>query len=246
MAENLAHLPASHDISDEGNTLADKIRRQLADEILSGSLGLNHRLEEAELAKRFSVSRTPIREALRQLAVTGLIRLRPRRSAIVAPVDLNLISQGYEAAAEMEGLTANWAAIRGTLPEKQELQELNAVCEKLIVDGDYESFANANRYFHDMIAKIAQNESLASATMYLRVQIAPYQRFQFQSEAERRQTTLEHERIVEAIIRKDADTAHREMRNSILRTGINAVAEIKRSLEHNSIDSVISMWGGDN
>lgn len=227
MNEAIVHLIDYCELPVEGSTLADTIRRELADEIMSGALGLGHRLDEAELAERFHVSRTPIREALRQLAATGLIRLRPRRSAIVAPVDVDLISQGYEAAAEMEGVTAAWAAVRGTLSEKLELAELNAVCENLVTNGDYGSFANANRKFHNMVAKIARNESLASATMFVRVQIAPFQRFQFHLEEERRQSTLDHEEIVDAIIKKDSSGAKRAMRNHILRVGISAVAEVK-------------------
>ncbi len=230
MNKSIVHLVNDQEMPLEGSTLADSIRRKLADEIMSGALGLDHRLDEAELAERFQVSRTPIREALRQLAATGLIQLRPRRSAIVAPVDINLISQGYEAAAELEGVSAAWAAIRGSLSEKLELVELNAVCEGLIVKGNYESFANANRDFHNKIAEIAKNESLASAAMFVRVQIAPFQRFQFHSEEERQQSTLDHKRIVDAIIRKEADLAKREMCNHILRAGVTAVAEIKARL----------------
>ena len=217
---------------EQGSTLADMIRRQLADEIMSGELGLDHRLDESELAKRFNVSRTPIREALGQLAATGLVQLRPRRSAIVAPVDAGTVSEAYEAAAEMEGVTAGFSAMRGTLLEKQQLAQLNAVCEQLIEDGDYESFATANRDFHNLIAKIARNQSLAAATMFVRIQIAPFQRFQFHSREERRQSSLEHHRIVDAIISKDADSAQCEMRNHILRAGISAVAEINKRLEN--------------
>ena len=227
MNDAIVHLIDYCELPVEGSTLADTIRRELADEIMSGAPGLGHRLDETALAERFNVSRTPIREALRQLAATGLIRLRPRRSAIVAPIDIDLISQGYEAAAEMEGVTASWAATRGTLVEKFELAELNAVCENLITKGNYESFANANRKFHNKIAKIARNESLASATMFVRVQIAPYQRFQFQLEEERRQSTLDHEQIVDAIIKKDSRGAKHAMRNHILRVGISTVSEIK-------------------
>jgi DNA-binding GntR family transcriptional regulator len=205
--------------------MADTIRRQLADEIMSGELGLNHRLDEADLAERFAVSRTPIREALRQLAATGLIQMRPRRSAVVAPVDMDVVSQGYEAAAELEGVAAGWAATRSTLSERNELVHLNDECRQLVIEGDHASFAAANLKFHNKIASMARNESLASATMMVRVQIAPYQRVQFLSEAERRQSTLDHDQIVEAIVAMDAEAARREMRNHILRAGVSAVAQ---------------------
>ena len=78
--------------------LADSIRRTLADEIFSGAIKVNHRLDEQELADRFKVSRTPVREALRQLATAGLVEIKPRRGAVVVPSDPELIGQVFEAA----------------------------------------------------------------------------------------------------------------------------------------------------
>ncbi|MDE0304833.1 MAG: GntR family transcriptional regulator [Albidovulum sp.] len=224
----------------ERATLADSIRRKLADEIMSGALGLDQRLEEAELAERFKVSRTPIREALCQLAATGLIKLRPRRSAVVAPVNIDAVGQGYESAAELEGVAASWAASRSTLMERKELFDLNVVCRKLIFEGDHESFAAANLEFHNKIAVMSRNKSLASATMLVRVQIAPYQRVQFHSEDERHLSTQDHERIVEAVVRADAEAARQEMRKHILRAGINAVAEFNKSRGATSSDDSVS------
>ena len=125
----------------------------------------------------------------------------------------------------MDGVTVGWATARSTLSECKELLELNAVCKELVSGGDYEAFAGANRDFHNKIASMARNESLASAAMFVRVQIAPFQRFQFHSEEERRESAAEHDQFVDEIIRKDADTACREMRSHILRTGMNVVTE---------------------
>lgn len=216
--------------SSSGGTLADNIRRQLADDILNGVLGPEPRFDEAELAERFAVSRTPIREALRQLAATGLIHLRPRRGAIVAPIDLQAVSEAYEAAAVLEGVTAGWAAMRSTLVETEELAALAATCRGLVESGDFETYAEANRNFHNKVAEMARNAVLTSAARVVRVRIAPYQRLQFQSETERRRSSDDHDRIVEAIVHQDPEAAEREMRGHILRAGVSAVSKIKSRL----------------
>ena len=65
-------------------TLAEELRHQLADEIRSGALAPGAALDETELARRFAVSRTPVREAIRQLDASGLVEVRPHRGAVVA------------------------------------------------------------------------------------------------------------------------------------------------------------------
>src|SRR6478609_6914178 len=70
---------------------AQRLRQRIEDEIVSGELALGSRLDEAQLAARFGVSRTPIREALLQLAVTGLVQTKPRRGAIVSAPEPHLL-----------------------------------------------------------------------------------------------------------------------------------------------------------
>ncbi len=210
---------------DESSTLGDSIRRRLADLILAGQFAINQRLDEQEIADRFGVSRTPVREALRQLASAGLVEIRPRRGAIVVPVDRARIGQSFEAAAELESLLAGWAAIRGTLVEKGELVELHNACEGLVENDDPIAFADANRQFHNKIAELAKNESLTAATRLVRVQTAPFQRAQFQSAEERRRSNEEHAEILTAICRQDSDGAKTAMKNHVLRASLAALRD---------------------
>ncbi len=73
-------------LATDNQTRAEKLAGQISDAILSGLLAPGSRLDEQHLAQHFGVSRTPVREALRQLAASGLIDLRPRRGALVASV----------------------------------------------------------------------------------------------------------------------------------------------------------------
>lgn len=211
---------------DPGSTYGDAIRRRLADAIFAGTLAVNERLDEQDLADRFCVSRTPVREALKQLAAAGLVEIRPRRGAIVVPADPVRIGQSFEAAAELEALLAGWAAVRGDLVEKGELTDLFHACEGAVDIDDEDAFASANRAFHDKIGEMAKNDSLSMATRLVRVQTAPFLRAQFQIPDERSISQNEHSQILSAISRQEAEGAKNAMRNHVLRASISAVRRI--------------------
>ncbi|MEI9430213.1 GntR family transcriptional regulator [Mesorhizobium sp. Cs1299R1N3] len=209
-------------------TLGDSIRRTLADEIMSGQFGLNEKLDESDLAERFGVSRTPIRDAIKQLAAAGLVTISPRRSAVVSVVDAGRVGRAFEADAELEALAAGWAAVRADLHDKIALRDLNEACGKLVEKGPADAFAAANRIFHDMISKLSSNDSLAAASRVVRVQTAPFQRFQFQSSDERRLSYEEHKAIVDAILAHDMMGAQQATRRHILRSSIAALSHLSR------------------
>ena len=104
-----------------GRTLAEELRFQLADEIVRGTLAPGAALDETELARRFRVSRTPVREALRQLAASGLIESRAHRGCVVARPDHEHLIGMFEAMAELEALCAGLAAARITPAERHSL-----------------------------------------------------------------------------------------------------------------------------
>ncbi|MEP3276413.1 MAG: GntR family transcriptional regulator [Stappiaceae bacterium] len=205
-------------------TLADSIRRVLADEIFSGEIKINHRLDEQDLADRFKVSRTPVREALRQLATAGLVEIKPRRGAVVVPSDPELIGQAFEAAAELEALAAGKAAMRASLSEMVDLQELFENCEAAVEAAGSEPYSSANRKFHDKIGELSGNVSLVAATRIVRIQTAPYQRARFSQPDERRQSQSEHAEILNAICRQDSVAAVRAMKEHILRASLYAIS----------------------
>ena len=91
-------------------TRAEELRLQLADEIVRGVLAPGAALDETDIARRFSVSRTPVREALRQLAASGLIDARAHRGAVVARPSIERLTGMFEAMAELEAMCAGLAA----------------------------------------------------------------------------------------------------------------------------------------
>src|SRR5271169_448955 len=103
-------------------TRAEELRLQLADEIVRGGLPPGAALDETDLARRFNVSRTPVREALRQLAASGLVDARAHRGAVVAQPSIERLSGMFEAMAELEALCAGLAAERMTPAERHRLR----------------------------------------------------------------------------------------------------------------------------
>ena len=99
---------------------ADALRDRLEQDIVTGALRPGERLDEQSLAARFGVSRTPIREALMQLATAGLIELQPRRGAFVASLSLRDVIERFEVMAALEGACAALAARRITESERLE------------------------------------------------------------------------------------------------------------------------------
>src|SRR5450759_3188162 len=103
-------------------TRAEELRLQLADEIVRGALPPGAALDETDIAKRFNVSRTPVREALRQLAASGLVDARAHRGAVVARPSLDRLTGMFEAMAELEAICAGLAAERMPAVEGNRLE----------------------------------------------------------------------------------------------------------------------------
>ena len=100
-------------------TRAEELRVMLADEIVRGVLAPGGALDETELARRFNVSRTPVREAIRQLAASGLVDAQPHRGAVVAQPSEDRLIGMFEAMGEIEGLCAGFSAERMTAVERR-------------------------------------------------------------------------------------------------------------------------------
>ena len=95
-----------------GYRLSERLRESIEEEIATGKLLPGTRLDEVELATRFGVSRTPIREALRLLLGEGLVETRPQRGAVVAQVTPQRLIEMFEVMAELEAMCARLAARR--------------------------------------------------------------------------------------------------------------------------------------
>jgi DNA-binding GntR family transcriptional regulator len=199
-----------------GRTLAEELRLLIADEIVRGALAPGSALDETELARRFQVSRTPVREAIRQLAASGLVESRPHRGSLVAqPSHEHLIGM-FEAMAELEALCACLAAVRITPIERHELAATHEELRAMIQRGDPQRYHEMNEAFHSNIYAGAHNSYLAEITLATRVRVQPFRRAQFRNLGRLAKSHMEHDLVVTAIMRGDREGAGRAMRDHIV------------------------------
>jgi len=196
----------------DGLTHGERLRIEIADQILGGELVPGTSLDETTLAERYGVSRTPVREALRELAAAGLVVHRPHRGAVVAAVTEDRLLEMFQVMADLEGLCAGYAAGSITPGERQKLVELHMEAKELVRSGDLEAYTHANDVFHDFIYETSHNSFLAETALNVRRRVSPFRRAQFRTLGRLAVSHEEHDRVIQAILRGDREAAAREMR----------------------------------
>jgi DNA-binding GntR family transcriptional regulator len=200
-------------------TRAEVLRAQLADEIVRGQLAPGSALDEGELARRFNVSRTPVREAIRLLAASGLIEVRAHRTAVVARPSHEKLIGMFEVMAELEALCAGYAAERMSGPERRAMEEVHEQLRVLIQNGDPQRYHEVNEAFHGTIYSGAHNAYLADLTLMTRTRVRPFRRAQFRIRGRLAKSHLEHDRVVQAILRGERIMAAQTMYAHIVTVG---------------------------
>ena len=188
-------------------TRAEDLRLQLADEIVRGVLPPGAALDETDIARRFNVSRTPVREALRQLVASGLVDARAHRGAVVARPSIERLTGMFEAMGELEAMCAALAAERMQPAERNRLEAIHEELRVLSYAGNPDRFHEVNERFHDAIYAGSQNGYIAEITLATRVRVQPFRRAQFRNLGRLAKSHVEHDRVVEAILRGERAVA---------------------------------------
>ena len=172
------------------------------------------RLVESELAERFGVSRTPIREALQRLETQSLLT-RDGRSLIVASLDHNQLAELYVVRAQLEGLAARLAAKHASVEEVRVLRDMVADDRKLV--NDPKSLSRANKRFHKQIHLASHNRFLIQQLDLVHRSMALLATTSLEAEGRGQAALDEHDLMVEAIARGDGDGADKALRDHISR-----------------------------
>lgn len=200
-------------------TLSEAIRLSLADDITSGRLLPGTEVDEQSIGERFGASRTPVREALRQLASTGLVSLEPRRGARVAMLTVDRLSEMFEVMAETEALCAQLATNRATGAERVALRASHEQSCELVEGRHVHRYDEHNKAFHLAIYDATHNAFLAEHAAGLRLRLSPFRRAQFQGPDRLRQSFEEHASLLQQMMRGDGEEASRVMRAHMLTAG---------------------------
>ena len=200
-------------------THAATLREQIEELIAVGDLKPGQHLDETELAARFGVSRTPIRETLIQLSSMGLVVIRPRRGAIVAELGPQQLVEMFEVMSELESTCGRLAARRMTPDEQQALLAAHQACEDAMKAQEPDDYYYKNEIFHEAIYAGTHNQFLTEQTRNLYRRLRPYRRLQLRVRDRLANSYHEHDGVVQAIVAGDGETAARLLREHVMIQG---------------------------
>ncbi len=193
-------------------TLSERLRINLAEDIISGRLPPGTPLDEVELATRYQVSRTPVREALRQLSALGLVVHRAHRGAIVVEASDADLDHMFEVLTDLEALCAFYATTRMTPDERRQLEAVHKAGDAIVRAGDESAYSRHNIELHGLIYEGTHNPFLVEMLRAAKARTAPFRVLQFRSSGRIAQSHAEHEKIVDAIHQGEATRASELMR----------------------------------
>ncbi|MBZ0122432.1 MAG: GntR family transcriptional regulator [Roseovarius sp.] len=194
---------------------SDTIAEALEGMILEGTFADGERLDEVQLAERFSVSRTPLREALQRLALSGLVEQIPRRGVFVRqPGPVELVEM-FEVMAELEAACARLAASRIVDAALDEMRAVNARCQRAVETQDTDGYYYENERFHAILYRQSGNDFLEQECKRLFRRLTPFRRLQLRLRGRLRQSMAEHEAIVAALEAGDPQAASDAIRRHV-------------------------------
>jgi len=213
-------------------TLSDQVRSALADAVSSGELRAGTVLEEQQIADQYGVSRTPVREAIRQLQASGLVEAIGRRM-VVARLTPTRIMEMFEAMAEIEAVCVRLATYRLTVLERSELIRLHEQTEALVEIDDVNQYDELNTAFHEALYYGTHNSFLIEQALSVRARLAAMRRMQLRKKGRLALSRGEHQDVIRAINEGDGETAARRMRAHML----NAASALASSLRDQEGDA---------
>lgn len=175
--------------------------------ILNGELAIGERVPETELAERFGVSRSPVREAVRALDSVGLVEVQTNRGAYVRKIDLAEALEVYEVRAALFGEAGRSMAQRATDADISRLLKLHKDMETAAEAHVFEDYAPLNFEFHELIVDAAGNRTLASQYRMLVKRLRLFRARNLMYGDTLSLSHKEHEAIVRAIEARDANAA---------------------------------------
>ena len=220
-------------INDKKRTQVDQIFKRLRSEIVEGTLKPKEKIFEEDLAKRFNISRSPVREAFRILESEGLIRIVPRRGAYVSDIDEVDIEQISEVRIALESLGVRLACRNMT---DRGLEQLSAIAAAMTAAGrenDHQEYFNLNRKFHTIIYKFTKNAYLIKILTTLS-ELSHRYRFYvsyFSINTQIRQLDKWHSELIEAFRKKDEKEAERIRYRQVKKSSVLLKRSISVSLK---------------
>jgi len=191
------------------NSLSFQVFNELERQIINGILTPGTSLTENRLCEQFSVSRTPIREALRMLEQKGLVQITPNKGAVVLGISEKDLTDIYTIRMYVEGLASRWAASKITDEQLEKLTEVVELQEFYQNRASSEQINDLDTRFHELIYEYSDSRTLQHTLSNLHHMIQHYRQRSFSSDGRAPKAIKEHRDILNALIAHDADLAEK-------------------------------------
>lgn len=198
---NLAADPHTEVVRD---TLQQRVAAKLRQMLIEGAIAPGAKLNERVLCERLSVSRTPLREAIRLLAAEGLVTLDPNRGAFAASLSADEIAGAFDVIAALEGLAGEQAAARISEAELAELRALQLEMQASFERRDLAAYYRLNARIHELINAAARNPVLTGTWRQLNARLHALRFRSNQDEEKWARALREHAAMVQALQERDA------------------------------------------
>jgi DNA-binding GntR family transcriptional regulator len=206
-------------------TLRERITESLRESIVKGELKPGERLQEIEIASSYDTSRTPVREAFRQLESEGFIVIRPRRGAVVSPITAKDIREFYEVKSVLESFAARKAALLISSDDIDRMEQLNNELRNCYERSDISGMVPVHNEFHEIFTRASGNQRLITLIDGLVKQFQRYRIALSHTDAVEESIQL-HEQIVQAFRERDADRVAFLVGQNSFRGGENLISQL--------------------
>lgn len=198
----------SKEVTDQ-YSLRGRVFQKIREDILAGNYAEKEELREAAISKEMGVSRTPVREALRQLELEGLVTIVPNKGAHVNGISAKDVRDIYTIRSYLEGLCARWACEHITEEQLEGLEEIVCISEFRISKGHREQMAEMDSRFHVLLYASCGSKILEHVLTDYHQYVERVRRNTLSSLERATEAVQEHKSILNALRNKDADTAEK-------------------------------------
>lgn len=221
-------------------SLRGRVFNTIRENILLGRYEVNEELKEVSIGKDLGVSRTPVREALRQLELEGLVKIIPNKGAYVTGISASDIEDIYTIRSYLEGLCARWAAKLIKKEQLDELEEIVYLCNFHREKQNFEQIFELDNKFHEQLYEACGSEILKHTLSEYHHYIERVRKVTLSNEERVAKSNQEHEAIVEAIKAGDEDLAEKIANEHMLHTiqnitdkGLDNILKVHPDTENN-------------
>lgn len=186
---------------------SERIRAAVETAIKDGTLLPGDTIDEEELASQYSVSRTPIREALIQLQAQGMLSSLPRGGVVVAKMNIQQLLSLWELLAELEGVAARLACQRMSAEERQAVTDHHHASHTIVECDDRAAWQQSNLRFHELIYTATRNPYLRQEVLRIRTRTGFYRRHAFGALGRIAASYAQHQSVVDAFASGDPEAA---------------------------------------